>query len=173
VAGPFAQAGRDIGVRLTALAKSHQDPGLRQVMERLGKLADQDAQRAARADLGGDNKFSGWDRAPLATEISHLREGQVEVRPTGRGRGPWRVAESGRNRGGGGLTLGPGLNVRTGRRSRGGIRQTGVRRSSRWNGMTAPKNTWSDAVAITTKETPARIRKESLKVITTAFKAGR
>lgn len=173
----FGAASRDIGVRLTALAASHRDPQLRSMMERLGKLAEGDAQKAARADLGGDNKFSGWSKAPLATETKYLGNGQQYVGPTPQGAGPWTVAQAGRNAGGaGGLrtTRSGVLQRRAGTRVR---KKDGVRvdkwRRTKWNGTTAPKFTADDAKAITARETPKRLRKESLKVITTAFKAGR
>lgn len=161
----FASFGR----RLDVLVNGLKDPELRGAMKRVGEASQKDADRAARADLGGDNRFSGWARAPLVTELKHPGAGQVEVRPTGRARGPWRVAESGRNRGDARGFQGPGLNVRTGRRSRGGVRQTGVRRGSRWNGMTAPKHTWSDAEALIERAAPKRVDDEVARAIRKAM----
>ena len=177
MANGFTLAQREISTRLTALAKSHSDPELGRIMGRLGKLAEGDARKAARADLGGDNKFSGWERAPLATETKYLGKGQQYVGPTGKGAGPWTVAQAGRNAGGrGGLrtTRSGALQRRAGTRVR---KKDGAVvdkwRRTRWNGTTAGKGTAEDARSITAKETPKRIRKESLKVITTAFRGGR
>lgn len=161
----FASFGR----RLDVLVNGLRDPELKGVMKRVGEAAQKDAEKAARADLGGDLLFSGWKKNPFVTELKHPAEGQVQVRPRGRARGMVRVAEEGRNRGNTGLFAGPGLNVRTGRNSRGGVRQTGVRRSKRWNGMTAPKHTWSDAEALIEKASPKRIDDEVRKAIRKAM----
>lgn len=177
MASAFGKASRDIGTRLVALQKSHQDPQLKQVMERLGTAARGDAAKAARADLGSDGRFSGWARAPLATETKYLGKGQQYVGPTSQGAGPWTVAQAGRNQGG----IGALRTTRSGRLQRAAgtrLRKTdGVRvqrwRGTRWNGTTAPKFTADDARAITARETPKRLRKESLKVLTAAFKKGK
>lgn len=165
----MADSFASFGAKLDLLTNGLKNPALKGAMQRVGEAAQKDADEAARGDLGGDNKFSGWARAPLVTEIKHQSEGVIEVRPPGKARGPWRVAESGRNQGETGLALGPGLNVRTGRRSRGGVRQTGVRRGSRWNGRTAPKHTWSDAEKIIERETPKRVDVEVAKAIRKAM----
>jgi hypothetical protein len=177
MAGAFSQAQKDLGVRLTALAKSHQEPNLGQMMTRLGKAGEGDARKAANADLGGDNKFSGWARAPLDTESKYLGDGQMYVGPTKKGGGPWTVAQSGRNSNGimGLKTNRSGQLVRRGGtrvRKKDGVRVDKWRRTT-WNGTTAGKGTAFDAQAITKRETPKRLRKESLKVVTTAFKGGR
>ena len=65
----------------------------------LGKMAKEEAKRAASADLGGDDKFSGWSKAPLVTRYDIVGPGRVSFHPTPRSAGPWTVAQSGRKRG--------------------------------------------------------------------------
>jgi hypothetical protein len=63
----------------------------------LGKMAKEEAKKAASADLGGDDKFSGWAKAPLVTRYDIVGPGRVSFHPTPRSAGPWTVAERGRN----------------------------------------------------------------------------
>ncbi len=154
--------------RLDTFMDGLKNPELERVMRTIGKAAEKDVERAVDADIGG-NTFSGWPKATITTEQHHPAQGQVEVRPRGKARGPVRVAESGRNQGNASGFAGPGLNVRTGNRSRGGVRQTGVRRSKRWNGVTAPKYTWSDAEKVIERETPKRLETEIRRAIRKAF----
>ena len=164
----FASFRRRVDVFVDGLS----DPELRKVMARLGDAAKADANKAAEADLGGDNKFSGWARAPLDTEYKHQGEGQIEVRPTSRARGPWRVAESGRNRlGASGGFQGPAINRRTGAtmRTKTGKFRNSRARARRWNGITAPKHTWSDAEKLIEKATPDRVETEVARAKRKAF----
>lgn len=128
---------------------------LHQVWAQLGKAAEGDAAKAAAADLGGDDTFSGWSKNPLVTESKPVADGVV-VRPRPRARGAWRVAQSGRHQGamrvlGGGASgpvLGQGkISAKTGK---------ALGKNKRWNGSTDPKDTWDDAVEIMQRETPAR-----------------
>ena len=152
------------GYRLDALVNGLSDPELRQVMDSVGKQAQADVERAARADLGGDLEFSGWPGNPVATERKHPGLGQVEIAPTPRARAVVRVAEQGRNAEGlAALRVGRGgrLQRRSGSRLR---KRDGVRvdkwRGTRWNGRTAPKHTWSDAVRVINAESGRRIERE-------------
>lgn len=153
----FASFGR----RLSALERALTDPELRAVMDDVGKQAQADIDKAARADLGGDLEFSGWPGNPIATERKHPGLGKVEVAPTPRARGVTRVAEQGRNPDGlAALRTGRGgrLQRRAGSRLR---KRDGVRvdkwKGTRWNGRTAPKHTWTDAVKVIEAESPRRI----------------
>jgi hypothetical protein len=96
----------------------------------LGKMAKEEAFKAAAADLGGDDKFSGWAKAPLVTRYDIVGPGRVSFHPTPRSAGPWTVAERGRNAG-----AGPAI---------GGKGKRGTRR--RWNGRTRGKGTATDAL---------------------------
>jgi hypothetical protein len=151
VADTFASFGR----KLDLFAKGLQDPELRQVMAKVGHVAQRAATRAASSDLGGDPKFSGW-KPTLDTKVEHIGEGRIQIRPTRSSAGPWTVAEQGRNQGNSGGFAGPGVNRRTGATSRtksGRLRK--VRQGSkRWNGRTAGKGTASKAEAQMERETP-------------------
>jgi len=108
------------------------------LMHAIGKMAKDEARKAANADLGGDNKFSGWAKQPLNTAYDIVRPGVLSFKPKRRAAGPWTVAEFGRN-----ASQGP--------RIRSSIfTPTGRKRSAksfrRWNGVTAPKHTASDAI---------------------------
>lgn len=98
--------------------------------------------RAAARDLGGDPKFSGW-RPWLELQVRPVRTGAL-IAPTRQSAGPWTVAESGRNNLAGPIpnrTRGGGVRVlRSGTTS---VR--GRRRGRRWNGVTAGKNTATEA----------------------------
>ena len=113
----------------------------------IGKMAKEEATKAASADLGGDPKFSGW--APtLDTRYDILGPGRVLLKPTPRSAGPWTVAEVGRNQGNASGFSGPGLNRRTGitsRTQRGNLRKQRSWATRRWNGRTAGKGTATDA----------------------------
>lgn len=179
MAKPLSQAPAEIGLRLVALSRSHQDPELARMMAKLGQAARLDAKRAASADLGGDPAFSGWRRgAPiqLDTVTRYMGNGAQYVGPARKAAGLWTVAERGRNADGGvGAFQGPGVNRRTGMtmRTRTGRIRNSRAKGRRYNGQTAGKNTATDAREITARETPKRLRQESLKVMTAAFKKGR
>ena len=96
----------------------------------LGKMAKAEASKAASADLGGDDKFSGWSAAPLVTRYDIVGPGRVSFHPTPRSAGPWTVAEIGRN-----AAAGPAI---------GSKGKRGTRR--RWNGRTRGKGTATDAL---------------------------
>jgi hypothetical protein len=129
VADTFASYGAKVSrfqKELTADATSHA----------VGKMAKEEAKKAASADLGGDPKFSGW--APiLDTRYDIKGPGKIMFKPGRRAAGPWTVAEFGRNAGEGPRMVGPRL-TRTGRVSKA--------RQKRWNGRTAGKQTASDAL---------------------------
>lgn len=94
--------------RLDAMATGLKDPHLKGVMTGVGVAAKADAFKAAAADLGGDDVFSGWAKAPLGTRFQHSGQGRISFGPTKRGAGPWTVADRGRNGVRNGRTLGKG-----------------------------------------------------------------
>ena len=121
-------------VKVGKLQKQLTDDAL---MHDIGKMAKDEAKKAASADLGGDPKFSGW--APtLDTRYDIVGPGRLLFKPSRRSAGPWTVAEIGRNQ-----MAGPSLRssslTPTGRNRRAKAR--------RWNGVTQGKNTASDALA--------------------------
>lgn len=113
----------------------------------IGKMAKDEARKAASADLGGDPKFSGW--APLLeTRYDIVDQGKLLLKPKPRSAGPWTVAEWGRNQ-----TAGPSkqesMFTPSGRRRRARYR--------RWNGVTQGKHTASKAVAEIDKQVPKMV----------------
>ena len=96
---------------------------------------------AAKPELGGDLKFSGW--APtLDTQVKKGRDDSHLLIPTRSGAGPITVLFQGRNQGNAGGFAGPGINRRTGTTSRtksGGLRKVRAVKARRWNGTTRGK----------------------------------
>lgn len=179
MAKPLSQARGDVLKRLTAVANVHRDPSLARIMGKLGKMAREDAENAARADLGADGAFSGWRRGkpiPLSVTTRYLGKGRQYVGPTGRSAGPWTVAQRGRNADGGvGGFQGPGVNLRTGltmRTKTGKIRNSRAK-ARRYNGRTAGMQTATDAKIITKRATPERLKRVSDEALAAAFKKGR
>ncbi|HEY3484615.1 MAG TPA: hypothetical protein VGK49_04480 [Ilumatobacteraceae bacterium] len=137
----------DFARDMNKLASSLTGPPMRKVLDEVGVAAKRDAQDAARPDLGGDARFSGWPRVgALEARYSHHRDGSgITIHRAPRSAGPWRVAEEGRNRG-------------EGPPAPAGLRR-GRRRGRRWNGRTAGKNTWTDAENLIAARTPRRVEK--------------
>lgn len=112
----------------------------------VGKMAKDEADRAAKADLGSDGQFSGWP-GKLGTGYDVIGPGKISFRPSSaRAAGKITVAEYGRN-----ASQGPRLRSST-------LTATGRKRSAksmrRWNGVTAGKGTASDALAAIDRELP-------------------
>lgn len=133
---------------------------LRQILKQVGDAAAQkDAPKAVAADHGGRDHFSGWPKARFTTDAKVEGDG-VKVGPSNKGVGVWRVAQDGRHQNmktlGGGLSgpvFGQGkISKKTGKALRG-------KKQTKWNGKTAPQTTWTEAVVIMEKETPARLAK--------------
>ena len=128
------------------LSKFQRELGDDATMHAIGKMAKDEARKAASADLGGDPKFSGW--APeLTTRYDIVGRGRLLLKPgSKRAAGPWTVAEQGRNQ-----MIGPRIRSSS-------LTPTGRRRSARsirrWNGRTEGKQTASDAVAAIEKRVP-------------------
>lgn len=137
----------DLGARLDALADALTGPQMEAVMTELGVAAKKDMDAAVRADLGGDNRFSGWSRAPLVTGFEHTGYAAITLAP--RNNGPFQVAEQGRMAG----------STVVGRRRR---KYTGRRVA--W-GRTRPKLTWSDGVDDIVQQTPDRALVAVIKLV--------
>ena len=127
----------------------------------LGLMAKAEAEKAAKADLGGDAKFSGW-KPTLDTRYDIVARGKVLLKPTRRSAGPWTVATIGRNAGSAGIgpVQGPTL-TKTGRVSRA--------RRKRWNGQTQGKGTADDARAAIERKAPGVVDVQVGKAISKAF----
>jgi hypothetical protein len=119
----------------------------------LGKMAKEEATKAASADLGGDDKFSGWAKAPLVTRYDIVGPGRVSFHPTPRSAGPWTVAQSGRNQ-----AAGPAIGSKGKRGSR-----------RRWNGRTQGKGTADDALAAIEPKVPKLAEQQVARAIRKVF----
>ena len=125
----------------------------------LGKMAKDEAKKAASADLGGDPKFSGW--APtLDTAYDIIGPGRISFKPKKRSAGPWTVAEFGRNQAAGPRMVGPRL-TKTGRVSKA--------RQKRYNGRTQGKGTATDALAAIDKKASSVVEKQTKAAIRKFF----
>jgi hypothetical protein len=133
---------------------------LKELADKMGVRAKALAKEAASADLGGDNVFSGWPKAPLDTRYDHLSPGAIGFKPTRRAAGPWTVAEFGRNSAAGPRMVGPRL-TKTGRVSKA--------KAKRWNGKTEPKNTATEALEAIEREMPKVVDAEVSKAIRKFF----
>ena len=133
---------------------------LKELADKMGVRAKALAKEAASADLGGDNVFSGWPKAPLETRYDHLSPGAIGFKPTRRAAGPWTVAEFGRNQAAGPRMVGPRL-TKTGRVSKA--------KAKRWNGKTEPKNTATEALEAIEREMPKVVDAEVSKAIRKFF----
>ena len=134
------------------------EEGLR-ITRKQAEAARKIATAAARRDLGGNSRFSGWAGRDLADlRVKQLRGNKVGhiLAPTRKSGGPWKVAEQGRNkgtatgRGGKAIFFGPGINRETGETARtksGAVRKVRRFKAKRWNGYTAGKGTASDAIS--------------------------
>lgn len=114
---------------------------LKRIVTKVGVEAKKDADKAVRADLG-DTSMSGWRRGrpiPIQARFDVKGDSLVEVLPTPRSRGPWRVLNEGRKAG-----------QSRGRRGRAG----------RNNGSTPAKHTWDEAAREIERRSPERIAKE-------------
>jgi len=132
-----------LNVKLVKLQKELTDDAL---MHDIGKMAKDEATKAAKADLGSDGQFSGWPGA-LSTRYEIVRPGVLSFKPSSaRAAGKITVAEQGRNQ-----MIGP-------RQRSSSLTATGRRRSARsirrWNGQTQGKNTASDAIAAIEPKVP-------------------
>ena len=146
----------DLVARLQGVERALSPAAQRARLQKVAAAVKPLATRAAAADLGGDAAFSGWGgkgggRIPLTVRFTMHGGGSpsLTIHRDGRSAGPWRVAEEGRNQGNAGGFSGPGIGVSSGvtaRTKSGAIRKVRARKARRWNGTTAGKGTWTDAV---------------------------
>lgn len=136
--------------------------GQRRMLDVLGKGAKQDVEAAVHGDLGDLSMSRWWPGHPGQIEGRYDVKGDtVEVTPTPRSRGRFRVLEDGR-RGGGSHDL-----VLVGRVRRDGTRR--ARSRGRSSGATRGKGTWTDATNRIARETPKRAELEFVKSIKRVF----
>jgi hypothetical protein len=115
---------------------------IRTVMDRCGMGAKDDAKLKVGQDLGSDLAFSNWRRGrpiKLGLRYDHGQPGEIDLYPTARSTGPWKVAERGRRAG-----------TSRGRRGRPG----------RSYGATSGKGTWTSTVAEMRRQFPKRAEQE-------------
>lgn len=148
-----------IARRLTPFINELEGAKLKALADKMGVRAKQIAKDAASADLGGDPKFSGW-KPTLDTRYDHLEPGVIGFKPTRRAAGPWTVAEFGRHSAAGPRMVGPRL-TKTGRVSKA--------KAKRWNGVTQPKNTASEALEAIEREMPKVVEAEITKAVRRFF----
>jgi len=84
----------DLAAKLERLASSLTSAAMQSVMTELGVAAKKDFGKAIAADLGGDNRFSGWKRVRLTVGFEHTGNGSIQFLP--HNSGPFQVAEQGR-----------------------------------------------------------------------------
>jgi hypothetical protein len=147
--GEFASLERRVGL----LAGEFDGTNGRKRLQVVAKQTAKDVDEAVRADLG-DQSMSGWRRGgpiKVTGAAKVISDTEISVFAAGKGKGPMRVLEQGRNQGNAGGFSGPGINTRTGvtaRTKSGGVRKVRARKGKRWNGTTDGKGTWSDAVQL-------------------------
>jgi len=154
----MAETFASLNIKIQKLQRELTDDAL---MHTIGKMAKDEARKAASADLGGDPKFSGWSPI-LTTRYDIVGKGVLSFKPgSSRAAGPWTVAEYGRN-----ASQGPRLRSSS-------LTPTGRRRSAgsfrRWNGVTAPKHTASEAIAKIEPQVPKLVDKHVGRAIRKTF----
>lgn len=142
-----------LNAKISRLEKALGDDAL---MHDIGKMAKGEATKAASADLGGDPAFSGWP-GNLDTRYDIVGKGKLLFKPSKRSAGKWTVAELGRN-----ASQGPRIRSSS-------LTPTGRKRSAgsfrRWNGVTAGKDTASDAIAAIEPKVPKLVQTHTARAI--------
>lgn len=139
---------------------------LRRITTSVGVDAKRDVTQKVTRDLGSDLKMSGWGRFKFTAGFDLTSDHSLELKP--RPVGPWFVLDRGRQAKPAGLP----------KRRRHKVYATphGPRTASKTNpwpvGPTRGHNTWSDAVDVIARETPARIDRHTQTVIARHFGRG-
>jgi len=140
------------GHRLANIADDLAGKAMRAQLDAVGVGAKRDAMQALRGDLG-DEDMSNWPRrgrtAKLTVRYEHKSDTSIEVSPTARARGAWRILEDGRQ-----------ASAKGDAYTKGKARKDGTRRQyarKRTSGATAAKRTWSEAVDLIERNTPRRV----------------
>lgn len=151
---------------------------VKEITREMGEQAQALAARSAAGDLGPDRQHTGsgkgW-QVPLDTKLIAKPDGATILSPTRFSAGPWTVAERGRNVGETGLLLGPGISQKQGttlRNKNGNVRKVRSFKSERWNGVTAGKDTASDAVSLMKRSLPAVAERGVNRAIVARFGKG-
>jgi hypothetical protein len=155
---------------LSKLAKDLEREEAQRITREMGEKAQDIAEAAASADLGGDPRFSGW--APTLDTQIKTRGDSTWLLPTKQSAGPWTVAQTGRNVGETGRFLGPGATRSGGavrRRADGSVARVRTGRGKRWNGVTRGKGTADDAFSRMERELPKIAQKGVRKAIAKRF----
>lgn len=149
--------------RLDKLNRSLDGPDKVKLLHELGKAAKEDTTDAVRGDLGDTSMSNWWRGKPIeaAARYDLVNQHAVDILPTPRSRGPWRVLEEGRKPGGA-FDL-----VQVGRRRKDGTRRGKSR--GRNQGATEAKETWSDAARLIEDRTPGRVQEAHVEALRDAF----
>jgi hypothetical protein len=151
--------------RLSKIEAALDGPDKAKLLRELGQKAkDEDTPKAVEGDLG-DRSMSNWWRGrelEVASRYELVNQHAVDLLPTKRSRGPWRVLEEGR-KAGGAFDL-----VQVGKRRKDGTRRGKSR--GRNQGATQGKQTWSDAEALMAKNTPERVAEAYDAILRDAFR---
>ena len=159
----------ELGRRVEVLTKQLDGRGLVELTTAVAVKTKLDPGDAAKADgqlnkTGTPGAFSHWKADPLAAryETYASKPGVFEVVPTPRTRGPWRVAQDGRNQGKTALSHSLPKLTKTGKVSKAKRR--------RWNGVTSGFGTWDDAQKLMEARVPVRVQVQVAKVLGRVFK---
>jgi len=139
--------------KMDRLANDLTGKAMRAQLDAVGVGAKKDAAQALRSDLG-DEDMSNWPRRSgkamrLSVRYDHKSDTSIEVAPTPRARGAWRILEDGRQASSKGDAY-----------TKGKVRKDGTRKQyarRRSSGAAAAKRTWSEAVEVMERNTPKRV----------------
>lgn len=139
---------------LNRLASNLTGQQMRSVMTELGVAAKKDAEDAVRRDIG-DLSMSNWRRGrpiQIGARFDVTTATIVNVTPTPRSRGPFKVLEQGRQA---------------------GMSRGTRRRAARRVGRSRSQRTWTDAERIVEQRTPKRAMDAMTKLILRVVGGGR
>lgn len=149
--------------KIRAAGKKVEADRRRQLTE-LGVEMKRVAAQRVSSDIGG-NTFSGWPKAPIGFEFKMQGDDGLKFGPNSRGKGPLRVAESGRHPGASGPVQGP-LQPNVTKSGRLSKRQ---KSRKRWNGTTRGKSTWTSTVNEFDRVLPPKLAQSITKGIREIF----
>lgn len=150
--------------KLDGVVKELDGTAGRRRLERVAKKTENDITEAVTGDIG-DTSMSGWRRgSPITITGRGVVQSNTEIlmTPAKGAAGPMRVLQDGRNQGNAGGFAGPGVgrDGMTARTKSGAVRKVRARKAKRWNGTTAGKGTWADAVKLMESRVGKRVDDE-------------
>ena len=145
------------------------DQAVAKIARIVGVAAKGDASQAFAADWGHGDKFHHWN-APATTAFNPVdgSPGQIKFGASGKGMGPWVVAQIGRHQG-----VGDEMTVKfrpvVAKYKKNGQLSKRQPRRRKWNGTTEGRDSWSDAEAAIGDKTPGRVNTEVEAAMRRAF----